>query len=57
MVPLSDAEVQALILLFQTLEPPIQRGIEALINKIHKKQLTAQDYLDLAQQLISKGGA
>ena len=54
MPPLTDVEIQAIVQLIQLAEPPIQHAIADLIGKIHKKQLTAQDYINLAQTLISK---
>lgn len=39
--------------LFGLLEPVIQKGFAALIQKAHGKQLTAQDYLDQAAALIN----
>jgi hypothetical protein len=36
--------------IFGLLEPEIQKGIVALIHRGSKKQLTAQDYLALAEQ-------
>lgn len=47
------AIVPAAIQLFEMLEPQAQKGIAALITKIHHKQLTAQDYLDQAATLIN----
>lgn len=46
--------VVALIPLIEQLEPEVQAGVVALVQKLHKKQLSAQDYLNLAQTLISK---
>lgn len=46
-------EAQAAITLFSLLEPEAQRGIAALIAKVHHKTLTAQDYLDQAAALIN----
>jgi hypothetical protein len=46
-------EIDAMIELFETLEPYAQKGIAALITKIHHKTLTSQDYLDAAQILIN----
>lgn len=34
------------------LEPVIQNGIVALIHRAHKKQLTAADYLALAESQV-----
>lgn len=51
---MTPAEIAALVELFQTLEPPIQEGIAALIRKAHTKQLTAQDYLNQAAVLVNK---
>jgi len=48
------ATITALVPLIEALEPPVQAGLIALVNKLHKKQLSAQDYLDMAQVLISK---
>lgn len=46
-----------MIQVFQVLEPMAQRGIADLIHKIHHKQLTAEDYLAAAQQLVTKPGS
>jgi hypothetical protein len=51
---MSPAEILAMIQLFETIEPPVQQAIAGLISKIHHKQLTAADYLALAQTLISQ---
>jgi hypothetical protein len=48
------ATITALVPLIEALEPEVQAGVIALINKLHKKQLSAQDYIDLAQTLISQ---
>lgn len=48
------ATIVALIPLIEQMEPEIQSGIIALIHKIHAKQLSAQDYINLAQTLISE---
>jgi hypothetical protein len=47
------ATILALVPLIEDMEPEIQAAVVALINKIHHKQLTAEDYLALAQTLIS----
>lgn len=48
------ATIVALIPLIEQMEPEIQAGLIALIHKIHAKQLSAQDYINLAQPLISQ---
>jgi hypothetical protein len=50
---MNPAEITALMQLFSLLEPQVQKGIAALITKIHHKTLTSQDYLDAAQLLIN----
>jgi hypothetical protein len=47
------ATIVALVPLIEDLEPEVQAGVIALIHKLHKKQLSAQDYINLAQTLIS----
>ena len=42
------------IQLFGLLEPEIQTGIAALINRFHKKQPTAQDFLALAATQVGE---
>jgi hypothetical protein len=39
--------------LFGLLEPPIQSAVAAMIQKLHKKQMTAQDYLDQAALIVN----
>jgi hypothetical protein len=46
-------EAAPAIELFGLLEPEVQKILAGLITKIHRKQLTAQDYLDQAQTLIN----
>ena len=48
------ATIVALIPLIEQMEPQIQSAVIALIHKIHAKQLSAQDYVNLAQTLISQ---
>ena len=40
------------IALFGLLEPEVQLGISALINRFHTKQPTAQDFLALAAKQV-----
>jgi hypothetical protein len=49
--------IEAAIQAFQLLEPAVQSGIAALIHKAHKKQLSAQDYLDQAAAIVNKPSA
>lgn len=49
---MGPAEIEAMIELFEVLEPPVQKGIAALIQKLHAKTMSAQDYLDLAATLV-----
>lgn len=49
---MDPAEVELIVELFMQLEPVAQKGIAALIQKAHAKKLTAQDYLDLAAQIV-----
>jgi hypothetical protein len=48
----TPAEIEAMIEAFEFLEPIVQRGIASLIQKLHHKTMTAQDYLDLAATLV-----
>jgi hypothetical protein len=45
-------EIEAAIEAYQLLEPVAMKAIADLIGKIHKKQLTAQDFLDMAAKLV-----
>ena len=54
---MNPAEIQIAVQLFEILEPQVQSAIAALIHKAHKKQLTAQDYLDQAAVLVNKSVA
>ena len=45
-------EAAPAIALFGLLEPEVQLGISALINRFHTKQPTAQDFLALAAKQI-----
>lgn len=49
---MTPEEIEAAIEAFQLLEPVVQNGVATLIGKLHKKQMTAQDYLDLAATLV-----
>ena len=49
---MDPAEIEAAIQAFQLLEPVVQKGVADLIQKLHHKQLTAQDYLNLAATLV-----
>ena len=48
------ATIVALVPLIEQLEPEVQAGVIALIHKLHAKKLSAQDYINLAQTLISQ---
>ena len=54
---MTPAEILAAIQTFQLLEPLAQKGIADLIHKLHKKQLTAQDYLDAAAKIVPNSTA
>jgi hypothetical protein len=49
---MTPEEIEAAIEAFQLLEPVVQKGIASLIDKLHHKTMTAQDYLDLAATLV-----
>jgi hypothetical protein len=49
---MTPEEIEAAIEAFQLLEPVVQKGIATLIDKLHHKTMTAQDYLDLAATLV-----
>ena len=51
---MTPAEIQAAIVAFNLLEPEAQKGVAALIHLFHKKQLTAQDYLAMAQAMLAQ---
>jgi len=53
----SPEELNAAIAAFQVLEPMAQQGIAALIHKLHKKELTAADYLAMAAKLLPQVAA
>jgi len=50
---MTPQEIAAAIEAFNLLEPEAQKGIATLIHLVHKKQLTAQDYLDQATAILS----
>jgi hypothetical protein len=54
---MNPIEIEMMIELFETLEPPIQKAIADLIGKIHRKQLTAQDFLNQATILVNAQSA
>lgn len=49
---MTPAEITAAIQAFQILEPLAQQAIAALIHKVQKKTLTAEDYLAQAAALM-----
>jgi hypothetical protein len=49
---MTPAEIQMAVQAFQVLEPLAQRGVADLIHKLHRKTLTAQDYLDMAAKFV-----
>jgi hypothetical protein len=49
---MTPAEIEAMIEIFQLLEPPVQKAFADLISKVHHKTLTAEDYLALAAQIV-----
>lgn len=51
---MTPEEIAALFEAFNLLEPEVQKGIAGLVHLFHKKQLTAQDYLDQAKQLLEQ---
>ena len=51
---MNPAAIAAMVELFQELEPEVQLGISKLVSLVHKKQLTAQDFLDQATALVNK---
>ena len=53
---MTPEEILAAVQAFQLLEPLAQQGIAKLIHLAHRKQLTAEDYLAAAAQLINKPG-